>query len=174
MAVGVSYLALFNNLEAAIQALDELKGMGIPDQDIQLISGVPVLEKVLGRPEKRSLVPFFGMGGALIGMSAGILFGFGTPLLYPIVVGGKPLLSIPPTLLLTFETTMLGLMVFTFLGVLWEAALPSFGRVEYHPNISNGDYALVFTCPSNIQSQMQAALLEAGAVSVERTEAKRL
>jgi hypothetical protein len=94
-----------------------------------------------------------------------------TPLQYPIRVGGMPLVSIPTSIVLTFETSMLGLLAFTFLGVIWESAFPSFGPKEYHASISDGQIAVVFNCPPEIHSQAHNSLAALGANWVHRTEA---
>ena len=67
-----------------------------------------------------------------------------------------------------------GLMMATFLGVIWESAFPSFGPKEYHNAISNGRIALVFNCPLEIHTQVHDLLAALGAEWVHRTEATEL
>jgi hypothetical protein len=174
MADEQEYLALFNELDPATEAIDKLRALGIQDNQMTLLSGVPYPESVLGRPAQRSLVGTFGAFGAALGFLAGAFIIWGTPLLYPIRVGGQAMQPLPPAIVVIFELTMLGLLVFTFLGVVWESAFPTLGATHYHPNISNGEIAILFSCPTQIGGQIQQTLTQGGAISVEPTEAKKL
>jgi Alternative complex III, ActD subunit len=171
MSDGTVHLALFEEIDQAAKALDALRDLGIQDQDMSIISGVPYSDRMLGRPMSWSLVPKLAAAGFLLGFVIGILMNIVAPLQYPIYIGGMPLVSIPTSLVLTFETSMLGLLGFTFLGVIWESAFPSFGPKEYHSSISDGQIAVVFSCPPEIHSQAHSTLAALGANWVHRTEA---
>jgi len=171
MSEGAIHLALFKEIDPAVKAIDTLRGLGIPDQDMSIISGVPYSDRMLGRPMSWTLVPKLAAAGFILGMLIGVVLNLGTPLQYPIHVGGMPLISIPTSLVLTFEFSMLGLLAFTFLGVVWESAFPSFGPKEYHPGISDGQIAVVFTCPPEVHIQVHQSLEALGASWVHRTEA---
>jgi hypothetical protein len=174
MSEPTAHLALFDDVNPASEAIVRLREFGIFDKDMMVISGVPFSHKILGRPEKPSYVPLLGIIGALMGFGAGVALNFGTPLLYPMIVSSKPLLSVPTSLVVTFETTMLGLLIFTFLGVLLDSGLPSFSRKEYHPEISNGKIAIVFHCPPRYEAMAYEAMQKLGACEVRRAEAKAL
>jgi hypothetical protein len=165
------HLALFEEIDQASNALDALRDLGIQDEDMSIISGVPYSDRMLGRPMSWSMVPKLAVAGFLLGFVLGILMNIVAPLQYPIYVGGMPLVSIPTSLVLTFETSMLGLLGFTFLGVIWESAFPSFGPKEYHSTVSDGQIALVFNCPPELHSQVHNRLAALGANWVHRTEA---
>jgi hypothetical protein len=165
------HLALFEEIDQASNALDALRDLGILDEDMSIISGVPYSDRMLGRPMSWSMVPKLAVAGFLLGFVLGILMNIVAPLQYPIYVGGMPLVSIPTSLVLTFETSMLGLLGFTFLGVIWESAFPSFGPKEYHSTVSDGQIALVFNCPPELHSQVHNSLAALGANWVHRTEA---
>ena len=117
MSEGVVHLALFQKIDHTAAALDVLREFGISEEDMSVISSFRIPERLLGRPMAWSRVSKIGMVGFLVGFAASIALNWGTPLLYPIHVGGQPLLPVPPTIILTFELSMLGLMLSTFLGV---------------------------------------------------------
>jgi Alternative complex III, ActD subunit len=165
------HLALFSDIDPASQALDALREMGIQDKDMTIISGVPYSDRMLGRPMSWTRVPQLAISGFVLGFIVSLLLNFGTPLLYPIYVGGLPLLPIPTTAILTFEISMLGLLAFTFLGVVWESAFPTLKTKEYHPEISDGKIAVVFNCPEEIHTRAHEALTAMGAEWIHRTEA---
>ena len=171
MSEGTVHMELFDEIDPAAEAIDRLREMGIPDQDMTIVSGVPFSDKMLGRPVTWTRVPQIAIAGFLVGLAAGLFLNFGTPSLYPIVVGGMKPISIAPSLVLIFEVSMLGLMIFTFLGVIWESTFPSWGPNVYHPEISDGKIALVFNCPPEIHTRVHETLAGLGAEWVHRTEA---
>jgi hypothetical protein len=171
---GRKHLALFSDIEPAVNAIDKLRELGIDDREMTIISGVPYSDRMLGRPMTWTLVPKLAITGFLVGMAVGLILNLATPLQYPIHVGGMPLVSIPTSVVLTFEFCMLGLLAFTFLGVIWESAFPSFGPKDYHTEISDGKIAVVFNCPAELHDQAHASLLELGAESMHHTEAVKL
>ncbi|HEX9029337.1 MAG TPA: quinol:electron acceptor oxidoreductase subunit ActD [Anaerolineales bacterium] len=174
MSEGPVHLALFKEIDPATQALDKLRELGIPENEMTIISGVPYSDRILGRPITWSRVPQIAMVGFVVGLVISLALNWGTPLQYPIHVGGQPVYPIPTTLVLTFEISMLGLMFSTFLGVLWESYFPSVGPKEYRPEISDGQIAVVFNCPLEIHQQVHETLAGLGAEWVHRTEAKQL
>jgi hypothetical protein len=174
MSEGTVHLALFTDIDPAATAIDKLRELGIPDSDMSIISSMPYSDRMLGRPMSWTFVPKLAILGFLLGFVVSLLFNFGTPLLYPIRVGNLPYLPIPTTAVLTFEISMLGLLLFTFLGVIWESAFPSFGPKIYHPEISDGRIALVFNCPPEIHSLAHDALEVLGTEWMHRTEATQI
>ena len=168
------HLALFKDIDPATRAIDQLRALGVQDKDMTIISSVPYSEKILGRPMTWTLVPKLAILGFVLGLVISLLLNFGTPMQYPIRVGNMPYLPVPPTLVLTFEISMLGLLLFTFLGVIWESAYPSFGPKIYHPEISDGRIAVVFTCPPEIHTRAHEVLASLGAEWMHRTEATNL
>ena len=137
---------LFKEVDQAADAIEILRHAGISDEEMDVISGMPYSHHMLGRPKQKSRVALFALSGAVFGFVVSLLLNLGTPLLYPVYVGGFPLLSIPPTIVLTFEISMLGLMVFTFFGFIWENKFPRLKPLEYSPKISDGYIAILFQC----------------------------
>jgi hypothetical protein len=158
------HLALFkeNAIDEAAEAVARLRKLGVHDKDIAVLSGVPFKQSILDRPMSWTNIGIFSILGALGGIAISLLLNFGTPLLYPIRVGGMPLLSIPPTIVLTFELGMLGLMVATFIGVLLEMITPTYGPKAYSPRITDGYIGVVFSAPGELDDRVQAAISELG------------
>lgn len=167
----VVQLAMFKDIDPAAQAIDKLRALGVKDEDMTIISGMPYSDKMLGRPMGWTSVPRLAITGFILGLIVSLLLNLGTPLLYPLYVGGLPLLPIPTTLVLTFEISMLGLLLFTFMGVVWESTFPSFGPKDYTPDISNGRIGVVFECPETLRRRAEEALAGLGAEWVHPTEA---
>ena len=176
MAEDNIHLALFkeDKVDHVADALGKLRDLGISDNDISVISGVPYSDKILGRPMTWTRVPYIGMAGAITGCVLAMFLNWGTPALYPNHVGGQPLFPIPTSIVLIFELTMLGLLLATFLGVFVEMISPTYGPQGYHPKVSDGHIAILFTCPPDLDRKMHAALTELGAEMVHRSEVAKL
>ena len=167
-------LALFEDIDPAAQAIEKLHEMGVADERISVISGVPLNPRMLGRPHPWTNVSRLALGGAVAGFLFGIFLNFGTPLLYAVRVGGQALLPIPPGLIITFEMTMLFALLSTFLGVFLESYFPNYRRMEYVPEISDGKIGVFFQVPSDDQQKFTEALSDVGAESIQPAEARHL
>ena len=167
-------LALFGDIDPAANGIERLHEMGIPDDRITVISGVPINRRMLGRPHPWTNVSRLALGGAIGGFLFGFFLNFGTPRLYDVRVGGQALTPIPPGLIILFEMTMLFALLATFLGVFLESYFPNYRRLEYVPEISDGKIGVFFKVPQEEQQKFSEALSEAGAESVQPTEARLL
>ena len=170
----LTLLALFEDIEPAAEAIEKLRELGLADEQMNVISGVPIPTRVLGRPKVKTNVPRIAMAGAILGVFVGVFLIYGIPYLYPLHVGGQPLFPVPPGLIVTFEMTMLGLMGFSFLGMFFDSRFPSYEPMEYVPEISDGKIAVFFKCPGDKQKELEKVMLAMGAESVEPKEAQEL
>jgi len=167
-------LALFADLNPAAQAVDKLRELGISDEHVNVISGIPVTEAMLGRAHHPSHVPVLSLLGSLGGLALGIFLAFGTPNMYPLNVGGQPVVPGPPSVVVIFEMTMLGMLLNTFLGVFLDSRFPSYTPKEYVPEISDGKIALLIECEPAQEQGIQNAMAQIGAESVKHAEANTL
>lgn len=167
-------LALFADLEPAATAVERLRDLGLSEGDLNIISGVPLNAAMLGRDAHWTNVPRLALGGALLGFLFAMFLAFGTPTLYPISVGGQALYPGPPTFVLIFEMTMLGMLLSTFLGVFLDSYFPNYRPLQYVAEVSDGKIAILFSCPADAQKKFVDAMKSAGAQSVEPAEALQL
>ena len=174
MADTVTLLALFDDIEPATQGIDKLRELGVSDEQVNVISGLPIPGRVIGRPGAITHVGKIAMAGAILGMLLGLALIYGTPYLYPLRVGGQPVYPVPMGWIVTFEMTMLGLMGFAFLGMFVDSGFPAYTPMEYLPEISDGKIALLFPCDTSDQERFADALTKAGAESVKPAEARHL
>ncbi len=168
------YVALFDGLDETAQALDALREVGIEDDRMEVMSGVPFGEKMLGRPAVMTHVGKFALVGAVLGFLSSVALNFGTVALYPLRVGGFPLYAVAPTWVLAFELTMLGMLLSTFFGVLVELVFDMYSPKPYDPAISDGKIGIFFTCGEETFSKAKAAMQQLGASAVKAVEAKVL
>jgi hypothetical protein len=169
-----SLLAIFAELDPAADALDHLRSIGVHDDCMNVISGVPVTEAMLGRPHQWTNVPRIAFGGAALGMAAGCFFAFVAPLMYPIQVGRQAFVPGPPSVVVIFELTMLGMLLSTFLGVFLDSTFPSYRPMKYVPEISDGKIGILIECAHADENKIHEALKKLGAESVQTVEAQHL
>ena len=174
MSEAITLLAMFEDVEPASEGVEKLQELGLSDDDMNVISGIPVKNTILGRPSAITYVSRIGLFGAILGMFLGIFFIYGIPYLYPLLVGGQPIFPVPQGLIITFEMTMLGLMGFSFIGMFIDSGFPSYTPKEYTPEVSDGKIAVLFSCSTSEQEKFIDALKEAGAESIEPVEARHL
>jgi hypothetical protein len=174
MPDSVTLLALFEDVEPAANAIEKLHDLGVSNDDMNVISGVPFPGRVLGRPSAITNVSRIAFVGAILGMLFGLSLIYGTPYLYPLHVGGQPVFPVPIGWIVTFEMTMLGLMGFAFLGLFVDSGFPSYTPKDYVPEISDGKIAVLFVCEGRDQKKIVDALTKLGAESVKPAEARQL
>ena len=167
-------LALFEDIDPAADAIEKLHEMGVTDDQINVISGVPVTHKMLGRPHPWTNVSRLALGGAVAGFCFGAFLNYGTPYLYNIPVGGQYITPVPPGMILIFEMTMLFALLSTFLGVFLDSYFPNYRPLEYVPEISDGKIGIFFRYPVEEQEKFVEAMNQLGAESVRPTEAQQL
>ncbi len=174
MPEGKNYLAVFDDLEPAADGIEKLHELGVHDDEINIISGIPIKSTILGRPRAGTNVARIAMTGAIGGSLLGLFLIYGTPYLYPLHVGGQPVYPVPMGIIVFFEMTMLGLMLFAFLGLFVDSGFPSYTPKEYVPEISHGKIAVLFHCPGGEEEKFVDAMKNAGAETVEPAEARHL
>lgn len=170
--VDVQILALFETVDQAADAVERLHGLGVPDAEITVMSGVPYDAEAFGRPPAPDRVTKIGAFGGALGVALALFLTAGIYLLYPLMQGGQPLIPIPPSLVIIVEVAMLGLMTAAFVGFLVVNRLPLFGRPVYHPSITAGAIGLHVAAQEELADRAENALRDSGAHEVQRQEGR--
>lgn len=166
IAQGQAVLGLFQGADDVAQALDLLRAAGFASHNVKTLTDSPYPEGAFGEEPERHRLYVFPFVGAACGFIMGLLITIGTQLSYPIVTGGKPLLSIPPMINVMYEGTMLGAIIFTVAGILFESRLPDLSGAPYDPRISEGLLGVLVTRTGDRASEAERVLREAGAVDI--------
>jgi hypothetical protein len=174
MADNITLLAVFPDLEPAADAIERLHTLGVSDENMNVISGVPVTEAMLGRPSQWTNVPRLALGGSIGGFFVGIFLAFIAPNLYQVQVGRQAFVAGPPSVVVLFEMTMLGMLLSTFLGVFLDSYFPSYRPMEYVKEVSDGKIAVFFSCLPENKEKFTKAMNALGAEKVEVAEAEQL
>ena len=131
-------LGLFEQPDAVGDALDRLRAAGYEPRELTVLSDSPYPEGAFEEEPVRHNLHVYPIVGAACGVALGLLVTIGTQLAYPLVTGGKPLLAIPPMLVILYCAGMLGAMIAGAFGVVAESRLPDVRPLPYDPRISAG------------------------------------
>ena len=119
--------SVFAHLDSLVNAVDEIKRAGL-GHDIIVTSPLPRhdLEHVIYEGHPPSPVRWFTLTGALFGGIMGFALQSFTHLNWAMTIpAGKPLVSIPAFLVITFESTVLWGCLFTLFGLIAMCRLPA-------------------------------------------------
>lgn len=115
----------FDGREEFLERLRALLASGTPPAAIRVFTPyeVPEVDELLRhRPDR---IRFFALAGALAGFGGGLALTIYSVLSWPILVGGKPIVSLPPFLLIGYLLTILLGSLGAFVGFLLTARIPS-------------------------------------------------
>lgn len=160
-------LGIFQDPGSALDAAGRLKGAGF--ERPELITPIPLhgVEEILG--PKRSVIKRFTLFGGIIGGLSGFALAAGTAVLYLHPTGGRPIITFPPFLIITYEMTILFGILATVLGFLISARFPALGDRIYVPEAAVDRFAVTVPCENDEKlGRAEAILLDAGAESVRR------
>ena len=166
-------LGVFADIDGAVEAIENLKAAGL--KRIVTFSPMPShdLEHAMEPPQ--SPVRVFTLIGGLTGAATGFALPTLTSLDWPLVTGGKPIIAMPPMIIIAFELTILFAALSTIAGLFINARLPrARANVIYDPSFSAGHFG-VFVAANGKGQQARDILQTAGAVSVrEKAEEVRV
>jgi len=89
----------------AARAIRVLRAHGFDDVRAAMPAPFPEVVAALGKP--RSPVGFMALPGAVFGIACGVALTVLTSLSWRLVTGGKPIVSVPPFVVITFELAIL-------------------------------------------------------------------
>jgi hypothetical protein len=161
-------LAVFPYLDALLAAIKRLRDAG--HHDFTVYSPIPrhEIEDALAAPV--SPVRMFTLLGGLGGCAIGAWLTLWMSGNWPIQVGGKPIYSVPPYVVIMFEMTILFGALATVLGIFFNTAFAARrrGRIQYDPRFTNDRFGIFVPAPPDRAARVETLLREAGAEEVRR------
>lgn len=122
------YLAEFDNVDDLMHACEKVRDAGYTKWDAHTPFPVHGIEDAMG--VKMTILPWIVLGGGLTGLAIAIgLQWWCNAIDYPFLISGKPYWSIPASVPIYFELTVLLSAITTFFSILLLNWLPAF----YHP-----------------------------------------
>ena len=134
-------LASYEYLDSTVDAIEQLKKVGF--KGVKAYSPYPdhYIEHALGYDQ--SPIRVWTLVGGLTGTATGFALATWTSMDWPLVVGGKPIVSIPAYIIIAFELTILFGALSTLIGLFILSRLPDIRpSVVYDPEFTAGRYGV--------------------------------
>ena len=161
-------LGVFAHLDTTLDAIKKLRAAG--HTDFTVYSPIPrhEIEDALGQPV--SPVRMFTLIGGIAGCSIGAWLSLWMSEDWPVQVGGKPIGSIPPYVVIMFEMTILFGALTTILGILLNTlfARRRAGTILYDSRFTNDRFGIFLPAGSDKVGAAEKLLHDAGAEEVRR------
>ena len=169
---GTVIVGLFDAIDPAAAAARALRALPLPEGDVTTLSSVSLPDGAVCRDPRGIGFPKITLVGWFVGALAGLALALGTYLLYPLITGGKAIVSVPPTLIITYEVAMLGALLGTLFGGGREMGLLRFPPKMIHdPRIHDGKIALCARVEGDEQAgRAMDAMKSAGGIEVRAEE----
>jgi hypothetical protein len=162
-------LASFSQVDAATDAIRALRARG--HRNVVVYSAAPNHEIEEALDQSVSPVRLITLIGGLTGCAAGFGMTIWMSLDWPLVVGGKPIASIPPYVVIAFELTILLGALSTVAAVALFSIVMGKRGIAYDPRYSDDQIGIFVPGGSDQQGAVEQLLRSAGAVEVRREAA---
>ena len=164
----MTLLASFSHEDTALDAARALREKGIAG--VELFSPIPLhgAEDALGLG--KSLVRVFALLGGILGAIGGFTLCVWTATRFILPTAGRPVIALPPYLLITYESAILLGTLMTLLGFFVVSRLPAWRDRTYRTS-SNVDRFVISVAGAGAPAA-EEILRAAGAESIEREDAE--
>ncbi len=164
-----SVLGLYTDPNQAADAMDALKEGGFKLGTFDVLTGTPYPEGAFGEHVPQHRLFRFPAFGAIIGFTLALFLTSSTQIAYPLVTGGKPILSLFAMLVILYEMTMLSAVIATVVGIVFESRLPNVNPGAYDPRITEGWIGVIVTTDDDSASRASDLLKGAGALEIKQS-----
>lgn len=162
-------LGIYSYVDSLIESIRKLKANGY--ENFRVFSPFPSHEIDEEIDLAPSPVRFFTLFGGLLGATCGFGFTVLTSLDWPISVSAKPIVSIPPFLIIVFELTVLFGALSTLIGLLFNSLTRKRAPVTmYDPRFSDDKFGIMVVCPRENIKTVEEILNSTGAEEVKFNE----
>lgn len=157
MSATMGLLASFDYVDSAVNAIGELRAAGLKKITAYMPYPDPHIEEALGYDQ--SPVRVWALTGGLCGAAGGFAFTVFTSMDWPLVTGGKPILSMPAYVIISFEMMVLFGVLATVIGLFVNSRLPFIKpMVVYDPEFSAGRFGIYVTVAADRLDQARGIL----------------
>ena len=161
-------LGIYTYVDVLVDAIKKLRAEGF--ENLRVFSPVPnhEIEDALDTGKEPSKVKYFTFCGAILGALVGVCFTVLTSLDWPIVTSAKPIVSIPPYMIIIFECMILICGLSTFLGLLINSRLRKDTPPElYDERFSDNKFGILVNCNSDDLEKIENILRDFGTDEVQ-------
>jgi hypothetical protein len=129
----------FEHLDSLVEAIAAVRKSGF---EFEVYSPTPrhEIEHAIGA--RKSPVRYITFTGAMTGLGIAFVLTIGSSLIWNMITGGKPVVSIVPFLVPAFELTILFGGIATLLAILHFSRLPAKSSVGFHPSFTDDRFGI--------------------------------
>jgi hypothetical protein len=169
MSALVQITGFFTDEKSCAEAIEALHQAGLPRP--RVYSPVPSEKIMEALHTPKSPIRLWVLGGGITGATSGFALTIGLSVLWPHYVGGKPLVSLPPFVIIAFELMILFGALSGFIGFLLHGRFPASRESPgFLPRFNEDQFGIVIDCLLEQASRADAAMHSAGAGEVVRVE----
>ncbi len=154
-------LGTFRHVDAATEVIRSMRSQG--RKDLTVYSAAPNHELEAALEHSVSPVRMFTLIGGLTGCTAGLAMTFWMSLDWPLLVGGKPIATVPPYVVIMFELTVLAGSLATVAGLIIMAAVQRRKGALYDPRFTDDRIGIFIPCRPEEYTAVESQLRELGA-----------
>lgn len=165
----VNVVGVFAHVDSTVQAIRDLRARGFGDFTVYSPLPVEEIEAEVDRPRPLSRVRLFTLIGGLTGTASGFALTIWSALKWNLVTGGKPIVSIPPFIVIAFELTILLGGLATLLALLVLGRIPRYRPSPgYDPRFTVDRFGIAVACPPDRAEAVGQLLRAVGAEEIRR------
>jgi len=157
-------LASFTQVDAATDAIRGLKARGFRDLTVYTAMPNHEIEEALDEPV--SWVRAFTLVGGLVGVTSGFVMTFWMSYDWPLLVGGKPIATVPPYVAIAFELTILYGSLCTVLGMLVLSLRKSLKGRAFDPRFTDDRIGIFVPCGTDQADAVRRLFDDSGSEEV--------
>jgi len=170
MSEPIEIVASFADEHACAASIEKLKEL--KPRAMRAFAPFPShhIEHAIGKPKSR--VRAFVLTGGILGFLTAIAITVGTSWEWNLNVGGKPVVSWPPFIIIMFELMVLFGGISAVLSFLYTARVPAFEIAEgYSSRFSEDRFGIVVRCDVDQSAEVESIFKDAGAEEITRDAA---
>ena len=161
-------LGIYTYVDVLVDAIKKLRAEGF--ENLRVFSPVPnhEIEDALDTGKEPSKIKYFTFCGAILGALVGVCFTVLTSIDWPIVTSAKPIVSIPPYMIIIFECMILIGGLSTFLGLIINSRLRKDTSPElYDERFSDNKFGILVNCNPDDLEKIENILRDFGTDEVQ-------
>jgi len=165
--VSEQLVGVFGHVDTTVDAIERLRASGFGDMTVYTPVPVHEIEDAVERERPLSRVRLFTLIGGLTGTSLGFFLTIWSALKWNLITGGKPVVSIPPFIVIAFELTILLGGLSTVLGMLLLGRIPRLSpSPAFDPRFTRDKFGVAVRCPAGETARVRDILTQTGADEV--------
>ena len=160
-------LGIFKYEDDFLNATRKLHDAGY--ENITVMSPIPMHEIEHILQPKKPVIRRYSLAGALLGAITGFSLAAGTAMVFILPTGGRPIITIPPYLVISYELTILFGVIATLIGFHVASGLPAWHDRPYRPSTNVDRFSiLIGDNDAAALTRAEQIMNEAGAEEVSR------